>query len=431
MKKKTKFKQTEIGLIPEDWEVVELGAVADFQYGLGERAKERGDLVYIRITDISSDGFFKKNGLVFIDKEKVGEKYLLKKGDVLVARTGASYGKTYKFNEEFKASYGGFLIKILFKKERLLSDFYFQFSRSKLFWNQAQNLVGGGAQPQFNSNVLSKIVVPCPEIKEQQRISKILSDIDSKIELNLKMNKVLEEIGQAVFKRWFVEFEFPNEEGRPYKSSGGEMVESDLGEIPKGWEAGKLEDIAGIVGGGTPSTKNSAYFSKSGIGWITPKDLSNFEWKFISKGHVNITEEGLRNSSASLMPPGSILFSSRAPIGYIAMAESELSTNQGFKSLVPKQKYYSEYLYYLMKNSAEKIESIASGSTFREVSGSVVKKFEIVIPADSLMKEFQSKITSLSDRMRLLKIETEKLVNIRDSLLPRLMSGKIRLPVGN
>ena len=142
----------------------------------------------------------------------------------------------------------------------------------------------------------------------------------------------------------------------------------------------RIEQIADVIGGGTPSTKREDFYGGD-IPWITPKDLSGYSDVFISNGARNITELGLKSSSARTLPKNSILFTSRAPIGYVAIAEKEVSTNQGFKSLIPKSNLLDyKFAYYMMKYYAPRIEAIASGSTFKEVSGSVVKNFEVTIP---------------------------------------------------
>lgn len=157
------------------------------------------------------------------------------------------------------------------------------------------------------------------------------------------------------------------------------------------WKIKKLSEVADIIGGGTPSSKENAYYDNGTIPWITPKDLSNYNEMYISNGERNITELGLKNSSAKLLPKGSILFSSRAPIGYVAIANKELSTNQGFKSLVLKEGHVPEFYYYLLKQNVALFEARASGTTFKEVSGQIVKDTELSIPD----KETQGKIVSI------------------------------------
>ena len=142
----------------------------------------------------------------------------------------------------------------------------------------------------------------------------------------------------------------------------------------------KLGDVAQVIGGGTPSTTKEEYWNGE-IGWLTPRDLTGYSYKYISKGERNITEEGLKNSSARLIPEGTVLMTSRAPIGYLAIAGKELCTNQGFKSfIVDEDKINNEYLYYLLKSNIDRIKSLGMGSTFAEVSASILKSFEIEIP---------------------------------------------------
>lgn len=168
------------------------------------------------------------------------------------------------------------------------------------------------------------------------------------------------------------------------------------------WIIKKLKELGAIVGGGTPSTKHPEYYTSNGIGWITPKDLSGYRGRFISHGERDISSDGLAHSSARLMPKGTVLFSSRAPIGYVAIAGNDLCTNQGFKSIVPNESTDSEFLYYLMLHNASKIEAIAGGSTFKEVSGSVLGDFSVMVP-DSLdeQRSIASVLSSLDSKIEL------------------------------
>jgi type I restriction enzyme S subunit len=167
------------------------------------------------------------------------------------------------------------------------------------------------------------------------------------------------------------------------------------------WKKVMLGDIAQIIGGGTPSTKVEEYWNGE-ISWLTPRDLTGYTNKFISKGERNITEDGLKNSSARMMPKGTVLMTSRAPIGYIAIAEKELCTNQGFKSFIVDEDIIdNEFLYYQLKANVERIKSLGSGSTFAEVSGSVLKGIEIEIPVLPTQKEIAQILSSLDDKIEL------------------------------
>ncbi|MFA9336745.1 restriction endonuclease subunit S [Lactococcus sp. SK2-659] len=172
------------------------------------------------------------------------------------------------------------------------------------------------------------------------------------------------------------------------------------------WKNCTLGDLGEVVGGGTPSTKKPEYYGGD-IAWITPKDLSTFSGRFIKHGERNITEEGLKGSSARLMPKNTILFSSRAPIGYVAIAENQVSTNQGFKSIVPNYDTDYLFLYYLLKFNKDKIENMGSGTTFKEVSGKTVKAIDVTVPSNKEKQHEIAKILgSLDD-----KIENNRKIN--------------------
>jgi type I restriction enzyme S subunit len=223
----------------------------------------------------------------------------------------------------------------------------------------------------------------------------------------LHINHCLEQTAQAIFKSWFVDFE-------PF---GGIM--------PDDWREGTISDLGEVVGGSTPSKAKPEYYTEHGIAWITPKDLSVNKSKFITHGADDITELGLRNSSARLMPQGTVLFSSRAPIGYIAIASGEVSTNQGFKSVVPKANVGTPFIYYFLIENLQTIESMASGSTFKEVSGSTMKGVPAIVPDDDTLRRFQDECTPIFAKQELLEAENVHLAEIRDTLLPRLMSGEL------
>ena len=180
-----------------------------------------------------------------------------------------------------------------------------------------------------------------------------------------------------------------------------------------------------VVGGSTPSKAKPEYYTQNGIAWITPKDLSINKKKFISRGENDITELGLQNSSASIMPTGTVLFSSRAPIGYIAIASGEVTTNQGFKSVIPKPEIGTAFIYYFLKHSLSVIEGMASGSTFKEVSGSIMKTVPAFIPDTKTLTYFNDFCASIFSQQLMLEKQNQALTSLRDNLLPKLMSGEL------
>lgn len=281
-----------------------------------------------------------------------------------------------------------------------------------------ERLSGQSAQPGLAVGTLSVQEINLPSLETQRSIASILSSLDRKIELNNKINADLEEMAQAIFKNWFVDFE-------PFKD--GKFVDSELGMIPEGWKVGRLDEIADVVGGSTPSKAKPEYYTQKGIAWLTPKDLSNHPAVYTSRGEIDITEEGYNSTSTKLMPKGTILFTSRAPIGYISIAQNDICTNQGFKSLVPK-KAGTCFLYCFLKYVTPEIENKSTGSTFKEASGALMKSLQVIMPEQKVFEDFEEIVCPLFARIESLEKENSRLSLLRDTLLPRLMSGELEVP---
>ncbi len=263
--------------------------------------------------------------------------------------------------------------------------------------------ITGSAQPKLSQANLNAVVLELPSIEEQKRVVSILGVLDDKIELNNKINDNLEQQAETLFQNLFID-----------------NARSE-------WKQGTVCDLGTVVGGSTPSKSKPEYYTDSGIAWITPKDLSVNKSKFIYHGENDITELGLKNSSASIMPEGTVLFSSRAPIGYIAIAAGEVTTNQGFKSIVPKPEIGTAFVYYFLKYNLPVIEGMASGSTFKEVSGATMKKVPAFIPDAETLNKFRRFCEPLFAQQKALEKQNESLAELRDSLLPKLMAGELEI----
>ena len=338
---------------------------------------------------------------------------------IIIGRVGAYCGNVYQCKDRCWVSDNAISVSA----NDLVDNNYLYYLMSSLDFHHHHI---GGAQPLMTQDIICGFEISLPPLEEQRRIVGILGAIDDKIENNRRINTNLELQAQALYKQWFVDFEFPNEDSKPYKSSGGKMVDSQLGPIPEGWCVGKLDDIGDIIGGGTPSKAVAEYYTKNGIAWITPKDLSVSHSKFTSKGETDITELGYKNSSAKIMPRGSVLFSSRAPIGYISIAKNDICTNQGFKSVVPNNGC-TAFVYYFLLSNTENIESKATGSTFKEASGALMKSLDLVIPSEDILENFENIMSPIFELQEKFEAENENLATLRDTLLPKLMNGEIKV----
>lgn len=258
-----------------------------------------------------------------------------------------------------------------------------------------------GTFPQITFSEVANLTIPVPSLAVQEVIVQTMQCLEDKITCNEQINDNLEQQAQSYFQELFVDNADPE------------------------WAIGTISDLGTVVGGSTPSKAKPEYYTESGIAWITPKDLSINKSKFVSHGENDITELGLKNSSAAIMPEGTVLFSSRAPIGYIAIAAGEVTTNQGFKSVVPKPEIGTPFVYFFLKNTLPVIEGIASGSTFKEVSGSTMKNVPAVIPDAETLAKFSDFCAPIFAQQRILEDQNQSLATLRDNLLPKLMSGEI------
>ena len=275
------------------------------------------------------------------------------------------------------------------------------------------------AVPGLNRENVYNLRIEIPSYPEQKAISKILSDLDSKIELNQQMNKTLESIAQAIFKHWFIDFEFPDENGQPHKSSGGEMVDSEMGEIPKGWKTGSLDDIIVLKMGLSP--RGETY---NEIGQGLP----------LVNGAADFSEENIKPKKFTTQPTrtckkGDLLFCIRGTIGNLIYADMEYCLGRGVAAITTKTDYYKEFAYYVLSFGLEKLIGIATGSVIRGLSKPDILQFPILLADISLLKTFHTLIEPIFLRREFLKKENYSLSLLRDSLLPILMSGKIRIPL--
>ena len=321
------------------------------------------------------------------------------------------------------------VIRVRLDKMKAYPLFYYYWFKSPIGQATIRTLVTGSNVKGIKGSELKEIVVDCPSIEIQKKIANTLFLLDKKIEANNTLSSKLESLARLIYDYWFLQFEFPNEEGEPYRSSGGKMAwnEELKRDIPEGWSSGTLSDYGNIVGGGTPSTTNDTYYTEpyKGIAWLTPYDLANTTDKYIEHGARDITKEGLQKSSAVLMPAGSVLMTSRAPIGYLAISKNEICTNQGFKSIVPNKKYGKEFVYNSLNALMPYIKSQGVGSTFSEISGTTLKNLPCLCPDVIISNKFEKLIEKFAIEQSICESENRELTSFRDFLLPLLMNGQV------
>lgn len=386
--------------------MTQLKTIADIQTGPFGSQLHKEDYVetgtpIVTVEHLGNRVFTEQNLPRVSDSDKARLiKYTLSTGDIVFSRVGSVDRCSYVDKSHDGWMFSGRCLRVRPTElvDSLYLYYYFCLEETKQF---VRNIAVGATMPSINTKLLGEVEIALPDLNNQKRIAAVLSSLDDKIENNQKLNDNLQQQAYAYFVHLFIENADP------------------------AWRIGTISDLGRIVGGGTPSKAKPEYYTEHGIAWITPKDLSIDKSKFIARGENDISELGYRNSSATIMPAGTVLFSSRAPIGYIAIASNEVTTNQGFKSVVPHTKIGTPYVYYFLIHNLPLIESKASGSTFKEVSGSVMKSVEATIPDSATLAKFNDFCRPIFDMQASLERENHKLTAMRDSLLPRLMSGEI------
>jgi type I restriction enzyme S subunit len=305
--------------------------------------------------------------------------------------------------------------------------------------------LAGHGTGRLPTDVFKSIRIRLPELSEQRKIAHILGTLDDKIELNRRMNETLEAMAQAIFKSWFVDFDPVRAKmsGKPPENICQRLgltpelldlfpehfQDSEIGEIPEGWRLSQIDELANVVGGSTPSTKNTAFWDDGHHFWATPKDLSNLAEPVLLETERKITDAGLDKIGSGLLPKGTVLLSSRAPIGYRAIAEVPVAINQGFIALLPNDGVSNLFLLFWVEWAHDEIVSRANGSTFLEISKASFKPIPVISPPPNIFLAFDQLVKPLYSQIVCKKREIDSLANTRDILLPKLLSGEFIAPV--
>ena len=301
---------------------------------------------------------------------------------------------------------------------------------------ERSTLVGKGTGSVFTNlktETLKQHEVSVPNLGEQRAIAHVLGTLDDKIELNRRMNEMLEAMARAIFKDWFVDFgpTRAKAEGRtPYLAA--ELWDLfpdalDDEDKPVGWELSEIGKEVEAVGGATPSTKEPSYWNGGENHWATPKDLSKLASPVLLDTDRKITDAAVNKISSGLLPVGTVLLSSRAPIGYLAIAEVPTAVNQGFIAMVCRKRLPNVFVLFWSYENLDYIKGISGGSTFAEISKKAFRPVPVVVPSERILTAYESLIRPLYERIVTNTKESASLAQTRDLLLPRLMSGEIRL----
>lgn len=423
-----------------EWQEVTLAEISKGgkgNYGIAASAVEYSEdlLTYLRITDIDDDGTLNKEGLKSVD-DKNAEKYLLKPNDIVFARTGNSTGRSYFYDgNEGKLVFAGFLIKFSLDPEKVNPKFMRYYTLSNDYRNWISSFSTGSTRKNINAKTYAGMKINLPPRKQQDYLVNILSTLDEKIEINNQINKNLEEMAQAIFKHWFVDFEFPNNEGKPYKSSGGEMVESELGLIPKRWEVKTLGDVLLTLEAGN-RPKGGAGNLTEGIPSIGAENiigLGQYDYskeKYVTEEYFNKMKKGIVNSGDVM------LYKDGAQLGRKTMfmdgfPHKKCCINSHVFILRTNDIISQLFLYFWLDQEwmTKNIINLNANSAQPGINQSKVKSLKILVPNSENITLFDKTVMKLMKNLFKNCNENNTLSIVRDTLLPKLMSGEIRVPL--
>ena len=416
------FKLTEIGELPFEWEVdtMENALSEIIDYRGKTPVKSETGIVTLSAKSVK-DGYIDYSKAYFIS-ESTYQKFMVRgfprKGDILLT-TEAPLGLVARLDRE-KVGIAQRLLTLRGKKEYLLNDYLMYYLMSNEGKHQLTSRQSGTTVTGIKQKEFRKCLISIPPFEEQKAIAHILSTLDDKIEVNNQINKPLENMAQAIFKQWFVDFEFPNEDGEPYKSNGGDMVESEQGMIPKGWDVGKLDDIATIVMGQSP--KGTSY-NEVGEGEVFYQGRTDFSSRFPIRRLFTTEPKRMAND-------GDVLMSVRAPVGDLNVANERCCIGRGL-SAISSSADLSSYILYVMHDLRERLNVYnGEGTVFGSINQKDLKSIKVISSCDNKTEiAFDDLIQPIDRMIRNNEDETRRLINLRDRLLPKLLSGEIRVPL--
>lgn len=379
----------------------------------------QGYCLFLNTGNVTKEGLiFEENQFITKEKDEALRKGKLKRGDIVYTTRGtvgnAGYYNSNVPYENVRINSGMVILRA--NVEIVDARFLYQILKSEYYRPYFKQYCTGSAQPQLPIKNFSQIYLNVPDIKTQHRIADIVSAYDDLIKNNQRQIKLLEEAAQRLYKEWFVDLRFPGHENT-------KIVDG----VPEGWRVASIADICDTVGGGTPSTKIQSYYEKGDILWVTPTDITrNFSLALLDT-EKKITPEGLKNSSANMLPAETILMTSRASVGFFGMCKYEVCTNQGFISCIPKRENLQMYLLFNLKSRVEEIRQKAGGSTYLEISKTVFRELKIILPKDEVLAEYQKNVHDFFDEIYCRTEMIKSLVDMRNRLLPKLMSGEVEV----
>ena len=412
----------------KEWKEYKLDEVYTVSNGLSKKREEFGfGYEFLSFTEVFNNYFVPKklNNLVnSSDKER--EKCSIKRGDVFLTRTSEKLDELGRSCVALKdypnATFNGFTKRLRPKGNvEILPEYAGYYFRSNKFKDAVTSMSSMTTRASLNNDMISMLDITVPPIEEQERIANILSSLDSKIELNNEINKTLEDIAKSIFKRWFVDFEFPNEDGEPYKSSGGEMVESELGMIPKGWEVKELGNCVTFSQGIQVPVKKQTEFYEEGL----KRFLRIIDYTSNDNEEPRYVEDKGSRYYCTKREVAMVRYGNSS--GFICRRLEGILANNLFK-INPCYPLGYNYIYYLlsMDSIQEYITSSAIGSAMPALNHSIIANIKFVAPNEEIINKFEDISNEIEEKICNNRENSKIISSLRDALLPKLMSGEIK-----
>lgn len=338
-------------------------------------------------------------------------------GDVVLSIIG-TIGRAYLLKPEDCFGLSSSVAILRPNPEILWPKYLYYWVKGHPFQNALRGIVGGVVQAYVSLAGLKALPLRYPNLANQRKIAAILSAYDESIANNQRRIQILETMTRSIYREWFVRFRFPG--GEPVK-----LVESPAGMIPEGWEVKSIDEVLETVSGDTPSTKKPEFWENGDVTWFTPSDLTAAGTMFVTDSPRKITQLGLKKTKARIFPPYSVMMTSRATIGVVAINTRPACTNQGFITCIPTEQLSAFYLYYWLEENIEKISSLSSGAMFKEVYQSNFRQLPIAIPEAKIHRRYVDHVGPLCKQIETLLAQIDNLRRCRDLLLSRLISGEI------
>lgn len=380
---------------------------------------------WVRAVDVNNNEIFNTSRTLSEEGFKSAKKsaYKFPANSIVITKSG-TIGRVAIIKDEMAGNRATINIVPNEKLVNLYYLFYLLITKRQ----DLENLAVGSVQKNLYISVLSTLKINVPELKKQNKIAKVLKNIDDKIASNRHIIANLEELSQTLFKRWFVDLEFPDESGNPYKSSGGEMIDSELGKIPRGWEIITINDFANnnVITGKTPSTKIKENYSKTGVPFLTIPDMHNDIFALNTERYIS--ELGIEKLIKKVLPKNSLSISCIATPGLVCIIANDTLTNQQINSFTPnKNALY--YLYFKLKSMKDYIRDLGSGgSATLNLNKTQFSKIKLVKPINEILYKYDKLVSPNFKIILNIQKEIQQLTQLRDTLLPKLMSGEIEMP---